>query len=117
MSPWYYNPQTGGTKIPQQMHDEIRLRILKHGKKLYPKDPSKLNIRIKGQFCYVDAHEPESDQPTHLCRLRYFSGKSEWSLAFYAYSSEKYEPCILTSGEWCGTVEEAFETGSIYLQA
>lgn len=117
MSPWYYNPQTGGTKIPKQMYGEISGRILKHCKKLYPKNISRLDIRIRGQFCYVDAYEPESKQPTHLCRLRYFSGKSEWSLAFYTYSSDKYEPCFLSSGEWCGSVEEAFETGSVNLQA
>ena len=117
MSPWYYNPQTGGTKIPEQMQDEIRSRILKHAKKLYPKNPAVLNIRFKAQFCYVDAQEPGQRVPTHLCRLRYFSGNKEWSLAFYAYSSEKYEPCFLNSGEWCGTVEEAFKTGSTYLES
>lgn len=117
MSPWYYNPQTGGTKISERMYDDIRSRILRHGKKLYPKNISTLNVKIKGQFCYVDAHEPGFKEPMHLCRLRYFSAKDEWSLAFYAYSSEKYEPCVLSSGEWCGTLEEAFETGSTYLQS
>lgn len=117
MRGWHYNPQAGGTKIPEWMHAEIRERILKHGKKLYPKSPSRLDIKFKGHFCYIDAYEPGSKDPMHLCRLRYFAGHNEWSMAFYTYSNERYEPCFLHNGEWCGTVEEAFETGSNYLQA
>ena len=35
--------------------------------------------------------------PTHLCRLRYFGDEDRWSMAFYTYSHEKYEPCALTT--------------------
>ncbi len=50
----------------------------------------------------------------HLCRMRYF-GPDDWSLAFYTYSNEKYEPCVFHSGDWFGTPEEAFEIGATYL--
>jgi len=75
----------------------------------------RLDIRFKGQFCYIDAYEepdlregwppeewPETREdyvermrntPTHLCRLRYL-GDDEWSYAFYAYSSEMYKLCV-----------------------
>ncbi len=36
-------------------------------------------------------------------------------MAFFAYSSEKYEPCLFPNGTWEGTVEEAFDSSAIYL--
>ena len=53
--------------------------------------------------------------PLHLCRLRYFGNENAWSMAFYTYSNEKYEPCVFNTGSLHGTPEEAFETGAIYL--
>ena len=116
MSPWVYDPQSGGTPIPKAMQGEIQSRILEHAKKIYPKSKAKLKIHFRKQFCYVDSYEEDFSQAMPLCRLRYFSGKKEWSLAFYTYSNEKYQPCLLSSGKWCGSVEEAFETGSSYLR-
>lgn len=55
------------------------------------------------------------DVPTHLCRLRYFSLDDRWSLAFYSYSQEKYEPAVFPSGEFQGTPEEALEASSAFL--
>jgi hypothetical protein len=115
MSPWVFDPQSGGTPIPEAMQEEIQKKILVHTKKLYPKSKAELVFRFRKQFCYVDSFEPGSNQAMPLCRLRYFGGRKEWSLAFYTYSNEKYEPCLLSSGKWCGSVEETFETGSSYL--
>lgn len=61
--------------------------------------------------------EPDSDVPLHLCRLRYFRDEEAWSLAFYTYSHEKYEPCLFGNGSWHGTPEEAFEIGAMHLLA
>ena len=116
MSPWVFNAHTGGSKIPERDYAQIRARIHAHCAKLYPTNRVVVDIRFRGVFCYVDAYEKGSDQPIHLCRLRFFAGREEWSLAFYTYSSERYEPCFLSSGAWCGTLEEAFETGSMYLK-
>lgn len=53
--------------------------------------------------------------PTHLCRLRYFGDENAWSMAFYTYSNEKYEPCYFGNGTFYGTPEEAFDVSSGYL--
>lgn len=55
--------------------------------------------------------------PLHLCRLRYFGDEEKWSMAFYTYSREKYEPCVFDTGSFHGTPEEAFETAAVYLRA
>jgi hypothetical protein len=51
----------------------------------------------------------------HLCRLRYFGDEESWSMAFYTYSNEKYEPSFFNNGTFRGTPEEAFETSAVYL--
>jgi hypothetical protein len=53
--------------------------------------------------------------PLHLCRLRHFTEDS-WSMAFYSYSSERYEPCLIDPSKDTGTPEEAFETAAVYLR-
>ena len=97
-----------------------------------------IDVRFKGKFCYIDAftepYVPEDydpklfgesrrderierlrNVPTHLCRLRYFGDDDKWSMVFYTYSHEKYEPCMFNNGTFHGTPEEAFDTSSIYL--
>ena len=81
-----------------------------------PKKASQLSVRFRGSFCYVDAQEPDSPEPMHLCRLRYMGNLSGWSVAFYTYSNEKYDPCVFPSGAFFGTPEEALEIGAIYLR-
>jgi hypothetical protein len=55
--------------------------------------------------------------PLHLCRLRYFGDEERWTMAFYTYSHERYEPCVFDSGSFHGGPEEAFETAAVYLRA
>jgi hypothetical protein len=55
-----------------------------------------------------------AETPTHLCRLRHF-GPERWSVAFYKYSDECYEPSFLESGQMVGTPEEGFDVGAVYL--
>lgn len=131
------NPQAGGKKILENEKPVIRKRILAHAEAKYAGKYSSIDIKFKGVFCYIDAYEepdvgkeyPTADfgetreqyidrlrhTPTHLCRLRYFSLK-HWSLAFYTYSHERYEPCIFQTGDWFGTLEEGFDIGAVYLQ-
>ena len=52
---------------------------------------------------------------THLCRLRYFGNEDAWSLSFFTYSNERYEPCVFHNGSFHGTPEEAFDVGAAYL--
>jgi hypothetical protein len=117
---------------------ETRRRILAHAERCYSGRFVQLNVRFRGCFCYMDAF-CEPDRPTssdlrtlgmtldeyvrrgrstpiHLCRLRYFGGRDRWSVAFFAYSHERYEPCLFPTGEVFGTPEEAFDIGAVYLQ-
>jgi hypothetical protein len=69
-----------------------------------------------GETCSVEALERMRNLPIHLIRLRYFGNEERWTLAFYTYSHERYEPCLFPSGDDHGTPEEAFDVGSVYLE-
>ncbi|MCI0558070.1 MAG: hypothetical protein MN733_06215, partial [Nitrososphaera sp.] len=73
----------------------------------YPE--SRLILRIKGQFCYVDVLEEGEASPSPLARLRYFRDNA-WSMAFFTWSHERYEPTVFFNGAWEGTLEQAIET-------
>ncbi len=135
---WTYDPHSGGIKIPPVVIDRTQKRILEYAEKNYAGKYTRINVRFRGQLCYIDAYTepyipPDFDAsafgesreeyverlrntPTHLCRLRYFGNEDSWSMAFYTYSHEKYEPCFFNNGSFHGTPEEAFETSAVYLQ-
>lgn len=135
---WVYDPHSGGVKIPPPVQERTRRRILAYAEKHYAGKYTRIDVRFRGNLCYIDAYtEPsapgkvqlsvlrESPQeyverlrntPTHLCRLRYFGDQDSWSMAFYKYSDEKYEPSFFNNGTFHGTPEEAFETSAVYLQ-
>lgn len=134
---WVYDPQSGGVKIPEKVQSRIDTRILAHAEKHHAGKYTRIDVRFRGKFCYIDAYTepyvPEDydadlygksrneyierlrNTPTHLCRLRYFGDEDRWSMAFYTYSHETYEPCVFDSGSWHGTPEEAFDTSAVYL--
>ncbi len=133
---WVFDPHSGGRQIPEKEKPLIRQRILAHAEANYAGKYTRLDIRFKSVFCYIDAYEepevgekhPTADSgetreqyierlrhtPIHLCRLRYFD-IDRWSVAFYTYSNERYEPCILSNGDWFGTIKEGFDIGAVYL--
>ena len=82
-----------------------------------PNQADRLRIRYKTKFCYIDYEEEVNGNVAlmHLCRLRYFGKPDEWSMAFFTYSNETYEPCLFASGMWLGTPEEAVDIGSVFL--
>ena len=134
---WMFNPHAGGIKITPAMQETVRKRILKYANKNYAGKFTRIDVKFRGALCYIDAYrDPEVDEkdpigyfgesreefiermkntPTHLCRLRHFD-IDRWSVAFYTYSNERYEPCIFQNGEWFGTPEQAFEIGACYLR-
>ena len=136
--PWVRDPDRGGVKIPEPVRTRTSLRILAYAEKHYSGKFTRIDIRFRGQFCYIDAfREPNlpdnfppsgfsetkeeyvervRNSPVHLGRLRYFGNEEAWSYAFYKYSDEKYELCVLEGGDYYGTPEEAFEAGAVYLQ-
>jgi len=139
LTTWVYDPHSGGTKIPDRAKDRIRQRILKQAKANYAGKYIRIEVRFRGQFCYIDActeprlsddYDPQligvsreeyvermRSTPMHLCRLRYFGNEDRWSMYFYTYSREKYEPCVFDDGDWMGTPERAFDASSVYLSA
>lgn len=134
---WMFDPHTGGRKISPSVQELVRKRILAHAEKNYKGKYSRIEVKFKGPFCYIDAYqEPHvgkkhptaafgetreefinrlRNTPTHLCRLRHFD-LDRWSVAFYTYSHERYEPCVFPNGQWFGTPEQAFDIGAVYLE-
>ena len=114
----------------------MRQRILAHADKKYTDRFVRLDVRFRGQLCYIDAYveptlprrvprdwgetreqmrERMLNTPLHLCRLRFFRDEEKCSLAFYTYNHERYEPCVFDSGDFHGTPEEALDVGAVYL--
>jgi hypothetical protein len=115
-------------------------RIRRYAETHFAERYMRLDIRFRGQFCYIDAYTepqpltpdwppadwPESREeylermrntPTHLCRLRYFGDEEGWGFAFYTYSNMRYELSIFPSGAFFGPPEEAFHvSANLYLQ-
>lgn len=134
---WMMDPHSGGNKIPEAVKRDTVTRVERHAAARYAGRYTRLDIRFRGALCYFDAYlEPEEPSkalleitgetaeesvermrkvPLHLCRLRYFSA-DRWSLAFYTYSNERYEPCLYSNGTFFGTPEEALDVGAVYLQ-
>lgn len=139
MGVWTNDPHSGGKKIPFAVRQRTERRIQSYAKSHYAGTFVRLDVRFRGHLCYIDAYtepmEPsaallralgESRQrymerlrntPLHLCRLRYFGDEERWTMAFYTYSHERYEPCVFDSGSFYGGSEEAFETAAVYLRA
>src|ERR1017187_3509252 len=117
--PWYYNPHTGGKKIPPAVQERTRDRIVRYANQHHAGRFIRIDVRFRGALCYIDEYtdpgempgEPPSGEtreqrierlrntPTHLCRIRYFGDPDRWSFAFYTYAHEKYEPSFLLTGE------------------
>jgi hypothetical protein len=140
MSPrgtWVFDPNSGGKKIPPAVQADVEKRIRAVAEKEFKGKYTRLEIRFKGQFCYIDAYTepallddwpppdfPETREefyerlrntPTHLCRLRYF-GDDRWGFAFYTYSHEKYELSVFPTGAFFGKPEDAFRASAVYLE-
>lgn len=121
--------------MKETVQRQIEKRIREFAEENYSGRYTRLDIRFRGQFCYVDAYtEPEPlgdgwspadwpesreeyiellrNTPYHLFRLRYIGNEDKWELAFYSYANEKYEISVFPTGEFKGTPEGAFETAA-----
>ena len=110
--PWIKNA-SAGEKIPPADYDKIRKRLKEYADTRPWGISRKIQLRFRGQFCYV-ANEEADGFLAPLCRLCYM-GKNRWSSAFYKYSNERYEPCMLPMGSFSGPLEEAFSVCEVYL--
>ncbi|UBF24992.1 hypothetical protein K9N68_25630 [Kovacikia minuta CCNUW1] len=134
---WVKDPHSGGVKIPEAVRQRIEQRIKTYANAHYAGKFNRIEVRFRGALCYVDAYleppepsagllkitgetreqyfERQRNYSTHLCRLRYFGNEESWSLAFYTYSNERYEPSMFHNGTFYGKPEEAFDVGAVYL--
>jgi hypothetical protein len=135
---WVYDPHSAGVKIPPAVRERTAARIEAYARAQDAGRFNRLDIRFRGALCYIDGYvepqEPDADllrilketreeyltrlrnQPVHLCRLRYFGKEDSWSMAFYTYSHERYEPCNFDDGSDHGTPEQGYEIGAVYLR-
>ena len=113
--PWYYNPHAGGTKIPLRVQGRTRSRILAHAAATYAGRYERIEVRFKGALCYIDAYRNSSPDPLRLVRMRFFSDEDRWTLAFFTYSNERYEPCCFPERSFHGTPEHALDVSAAYL--
>jgi hypothetical protein len=137
---WVHDPDNGGLKIPVAVRRRTENRLRRYAEERFAGRYIRLEIRFRGQFCYVDAYtEPEPSSPdwlpadwpesreeylerlrstpTHLCRLRYFGDEERWGFGFYSYASEHYELSMFPTGEFYGLPEDALKvSGEMYLQ-
>ena len=57
---WVFNPHSGGTKIPASVQERTRGRILADAEEYYAGKFTRIDVRFRAQFCYVDAYvEPD----------------------------------------------------------
>ena len=132
---WVFDPDSGGVKITESVKKRTEKRIRDYAETHFAGRYTRLDIRFRGQFCYVDAYtEPEPpgpnwppadwpesreaylerlrNTPVHLFRLRYFGDEEKWGFAFYSYANEKYELSVFPTGEFFGTPEVALQTAA-----
>jgi len=136
---WVWSPDRGGVRIPEPVQRRTEARLRRYAEEHFAGRYTRLEIRFRGQFCYIDAYtEPEEPGPNwppadwpetpaeylerlrttpiHLCRLRYFGDEERWGFGFFAYSSEKYELSVFPSGEFFGPPEDACQVSAqLYL--
>lgn len=136
MRTWVYSPHTGGKGIPRAVKALTERRILEFAASRYPGKFTRVDVRFRGAFCYIDVYtQPDvppgltpppgetreqwieglRKTPMQLCRIRYFGNQDRWSFAWYSYAHEKYEPSFLITGGEYGTPEDAFETSACFL--
>lgn len=116
---WVFSPGSGGVPIKEAVRRRTEQRIRRYAEPHFAGRHTRLDVRFRGHFCYIDAYtEPEPlgpnwprpgspetreqmmerlrNTPTHLCRLRYFGREDHWGFAFYKYAtsatSYRYTP-------------------------
>jgi hypothetical protein len=132
---WVFDPDSGGVKIKEAVKRRTKERICRYAETHFTGRYTRLDIRFRRQFCYVDAYtEPElpgpdwpppdwpesreeylermRNTPIHLFRLRYFGNEDSWGLAFYSYAHDRYELSVFPSGEFFGSPEDAFRAAA-----
>ena len=114
---WVFDPHSGGVKISPYRKAEVENQIQSYADQNSKGKCDRIEVRFREALCYVVAWKKESDGTEFrfpLCRLRHFDIE-RWSISLFTWSNEKYEPCILPSGEWFGSIEECLGLGATFL--
>lgn len=53
---WVFDPNYGGKKIPESKKREVTQRIEQFAAENYAGRYTRLDIRFRSQFCYIDAY-------------------------------------------------------------
>ena len=53
---WVFDPDSGGKKIPETVKRDVTQRIEKYAAEHYAGKYTRLDIRFRAQFCYIDAY-------------------------------------------------------------
>lgn len=110
---WVFDPDSGGVRIPEAVRQRTEQRLRRYAEELFSGRYTRLDIRFRGQFCYIDAYtEPEPPGPN-------------WPPSDWPETREEYlerlrntptQLSVFPSGEFLGTPEEAFEVAAgVYL--
>ena len=71
---WMFDPNSGGIKIPPTVQSKVKKRIQAVAENEFKGKYTRLEIRFKSQFCYIDAYTepvlsdgwPPADWPESL---------------------------------------------------
>jgi hypothetical protein len=103
-------------KLTEDLVELVERRLELHAKARWP-HCREIRVRRRGRFVYVDARSAVADDVEPLIRLSYTGDSEQWGLAFFTWSREAYEPCILSNGEWAGSPEDCFDTAAMTMLA
>jgi len=53
---WVKDPHSGGVNIPERIKETIKNRIVGYAETHYAGKFTRIDVRFKGQFCYIDAY-------------------------------------------------------------
>ena len=132
---WVFTPDRGGRPIPEPVRRRTAERLRRYAEQHFAGCYTRLAVRFRGQFCYIDAYTepapppagwPPADWPEtreeYLERLRNTrrtcvacatsATRSAGGFAFYTYSNERYELSVFPSSEFLGPPEEAFQVAA-----
>ncbi|MDQ4043879.1 MAG: hypothetical protein M3173_00305, partial [Chloroflexota bacterium] len=62
-SRWVFDPDYGGVRVPEPVRRETAERIERYAKAHFSGCYTRLDIRFRWQFCYVDAYTEPVDTP------------------------------------------------------
>lgn len=99
------------SSLPDAIVDAVRERLEEHVKRNWP-GCTRVDVRKRGNFVYIEAQGKEDSEPAPLCRLRYRGSGDLWEFAYFTWSREAYEPSVLDNGEPSGSPEKCFDTSA-----